>query len=375
MEHPSLSRRGPILAAIVGIAVAGAVVGCQAGGPQEQHDHSGLPSSSTPVSCGGVRALKSSGSTAQYDAMGRFAATFERTCGQDLDYTANGSGAGISEFLGKVTDFAGSDVPLNTGEYARAQQRCGSPAWNLPVVFSPIAITYHVDGVDRLVLDAATTAKIFNGAITRWNDGAIKKLNGHASLPDAPINVVFRSDPSGTTDNFQRYLDATSGGAWGKGTGRDYHGGVGAGARGEAGTATAVKSTGGSIAYNNWSSAIAQNLDMAQIVTSVSPQPVAITAETVGKAIAGVTQVGQGNDLVLDTNSIYWPAQPGAYPIVLVTYEIVCSKYPKPEIGMAVKAFLETAIGPGQGDLDRHGYAPLPEMFKARLSTAVNDIA
>ena len=97
--------------------------------------------------------------------MARFVNAFEQACsGQTMNYTANGSGAGINEFLGKQTDFGGSDVPLSAEEASKAQQRCGSPAWNLPTVFGPIAVTYNVKGVDSLALDGPTTAKIFNGS-------------------------------------------------------------------------------------------------------------------------------------------------------------------------------------------------------------------
>ena len=106
------------------------------------------------VNCGGKKALKASGSTAQANAMTRFVKAFEQACpGQTLNYTANGSGAGISEFNGNQTDFGGSDSPLAQNESTAAQQRCGSPAWNLPVVFGPIAITYNVNGVSSLNLD------------------------------------------------------------------------------------------------------------------------------------------------------------------------------------------------------------------------------
>ncbi|HWF69160.1 MAG TPA: substrate-binding domain-containing protein, partial [Mycobacterium sp.] len=102
-------------------------------------------SSAANVSCGGKQTLKASGSTAQANAMARFVNAFEQTCsGQTLNYTANGSGAGINEFVGNQTDFGGSDVPLSADEHGKAQQRCGSPAWDLPVVFGPIAVTYNV---------------------------------------------------------------------------------------------------------------------------------------------------------------------------------------------------------------------------------------
>jgi len=327
--------------------------------------------------CGGKQTLKASGSTAQANAMTRFVKAFEQTCpGQTLNYTANGSGAGIREFNGNQTDFGGSDSPLSNDESTAAQQRCGgSPAWNLPTVFGPIAVTFNVNNVTSLNLDGPTLAKIFNGSITTWNDSAIQALNSGSTLPDEPIHVVFRSDESGTTDNFQKYLDGASDGAWGKGAGKAFKGGVGEGAKGNDGTSAAVKATEGSITYNEWSFAQAQHLNMAQIVTSAGLAAVAISPDSVGKTIAGATIKGQGNDLVLDTASFYKPSQAGSYPIVLATYEIVCSKYPDSQVGTAVKAFLLSAIGAGQNGLGDNGYIPIPDAFKSRLSTAVNAIS
>lgn len=332
--------------------------------------------SSGQVSCGGKPTLKASGSTAQANAMTRFVNAFERTCpGQTLNYTANGSGAGISEFSGNQTDFGGSDSPLSKKEYAAAEQRCGSQAWNLPVVFGPIAVTYNVNGLSSLNLDGPTTAKIFNGSITSWNDPEIQVLNAGVALPAGPIHVVFRNDESGTTDNFQRYLDVASNGEWGKGVGKTFKGGVGEGAKGNDGTSAAIKATEGSITYNEWSFAQARKLNMAKIVTSADPEPVAISTDSVGKTISGATIIGEGNDLVLDTVSFYKPAQPGSYPIVLATYEIVCSKYPDAQVGKAVKAFLQSTISSGQNSLGDNGYVPIPDSFKSKLSTAANAIA
>jgi phosphate transport system substrate-binding protein len=328
------------------------------------------------VACGGKPTLKSSGSTAQENAMTRFVKAFEQACpGQSLNYTGNGSGAGISEFTGNLTDFAGSDSPLTKDEYAKAQQRCGSPAWNLPVVFGPIAIAYNVNGLTSLNLDGPTAARIFNGAITTWNDPAIAALNPGVALPAAPIRVLFRSDESGTTDNFQKYLDTASNGAWGKGAGKKFNGGVGEGAKGNEGAAAAVKSTEGSITYVEWSFAQGQHLNTAQVITSAGPEPVAISPDSVGKTISAAWFIKKGNDLALDTISFYRPNQPDAYPIVLATYEIVCSKYPDPQVGTAVKAFLQSTIGAGQNGLADNGYIPVPQAFMSRLSNAVNAIS
>ncbi len=362
--------------AAVNLAVA-AVVLAACGG------HAGTPasgSSAAPVQvdCGGKQELRDGGSTAQENAMEQFVYAYIHACpGHTLDYNANGSGAGVRNFLDNRTDLAGSDVPLNpdNGQTDRAADRCGSPAWDLPTVFGPIAVTYNVKGVSTLNLDGPTIAKIFNGAITRWDDPAIKALNSDAGLPSEPIQVIFRSDQSGTTDNFQKYLGGASDGAWGKGVSETFNGGVGQGANGNNGTSALLQTTEGSITYNEWSFAVGKQLNMARIITSAGPQPVAITVDSVGKTIAGATVQGQGNDLVLDTSSFYKPTQAGAYPIVLATYEIVCSKYPDSATGQAVKAFMQAAIGPGQVGLDQYGSIPLPGSFQAKLSAAVNAIS
>jgi phosphate transport system substrate-binding protein len=335
--------------------------------------------SAAKVACAGKKALKASGSSAQANAVTRFVTAYETACsGYTLNYTSSGSGAGVSEFLGGQTDFGGSDSPLNAekGEVEKAKARCsGADAWNLPTVFGPIAVTYNVPGADGVALDGPTLAKIFNGTVTTWNAPEIAALNAGKTLPGDKINVVFRSDESGTTDNFQKYLDAASDGAWGKGAGKTFNGGVGEGAKGNEGTSAAIKSTPGSITYNEWSYATKQGLQIADIITAAGPDPVKLSAESVGKSIDTVKIKGSGNDLVLDTSSFYKPAEAGAYPIVLPTYEIVCSKYPDAEVAPAVKAFLTVATTDGQKGLEAAGYIPIPDTFKAKLTEAINAIS
>jgi phosphate transport system substrate-binding protein len=364
--------------AALSLLVAGALVlpACE-GHSNPAVSSTGSSTPSVPVTCGGKKKLEASGSTAQKNAIELFVYAYIHACpGYTLDYNANGSGAGMKEFIGNQTDLAGSDSPMDVakGEPDQAAGRCGSPAWDLPVVFGPIAVTYSINGVPLLNLDGPTTARIFNGAITRWDDPAIKALNAGTNLPPTPIHVVFRSDQSGTTDNFQKYLDTASNGAWGEGTGQKFNGGVGEGASGNDGTSAALKRTDGSITYNEWSYAVGHQLLFASIVASAGPDPVTISPESVGKTIAGATFKGQGNDLVVDTSSFYKPTQSGAYPIVLVTYEIVCSKYPDTPTGTAVKAFMQATIGDGQNGLEDQGYIPLPSSFQAKLVPVVNQI-
>src|SRR6201999_1942857 len=99
-------------------------------------------------------------------------------------------------------------------------------------------------------------------------------------------------------------------------------------------------------------------LSTAGIVTSAGPDAVGISTDSVAKTISGATISGQGNNLVFDPLSFDKPSQPGSYPLVLTTYEIVCSKYQDSTVGTAVKAFLESAIGPGQKGLQDNGNIP-----------------
>ena len=325
------------------------------------------------VDCGGKQEITGSGSTAQANAMSHFITNYEESCsGKQLNYTASGSGAGVADFLAAKTDFGGSDSPLSGEEYAGAKQRCGgTDAWNLPAVFGPIAITFNVNTTDVLNFDAPTLAKIFSGAITRWDDPAITALNGN--MPAEDIHVISRSDASGTSDNFQQYLQAASGGAWTKGAGKTFNGGVGTSAQGNEGTSEAVKKTEGAISYNEWSYAMKQHLDVAGIKTAGGV--VGIGNDWVGKTISDVTIKGQGNDLVLDLSKVYATATPGAYPILLASYELVCSKYPDAQVGTAVKAFMQSTITTGQQGLTPLGYIPLPADFQTRVAAAVNSLS
>lgn len=369
-------KYGPSGAAL-SLLAAGALVlaGC---GTNTSTSSSGSSAKSAPIDCGGKKGLRASGATAQENAIDQFVYAYVHACpGYTLDYNANGSGAGVRQFLDNATDLGGSDVPLEPAksEPQQAAQRCGSPAWDLPTVFSPIAITYNINGVNSLKLDGPTAAKIFNGSITKWDDSAIKALNAGINLPSAPIQVIFRSDKSGNSSNFQQYLDTASNGAWGKGASEMFKGGVGVGADGDDGTSALLRSTDGSITYNEWSFAVGKQLSIAELITSAGPSPVSITTDSVDKTIVGARIIGQGNDLVLDTSSFYKPTQAGAYPIVEATYEIVCSKYPDSGTGTAVKAFMQAAIGPGQDGLEQYGSMPLPSSFRSKLATAVNAIS
>jgi phosphate transport system substrate-binding protein len=356
--------------ALVVAVLAGAMsTGC--GSDSNLH---GMTAPTGPVNCDGKPDLTAEGSTAQLNAIALFNMDWSQLCpGKQLAYNPTGSGAGREQFIARHVDFAGSDSPLSSDQIDAAAARCnGNPAWHLPIVFGPIAIAFHLDGVEQLVVNADVLAKIFSGAITSWDDPAIVRLNPGASLPDTRISPIYRSDSSGTTDNFQKYLAAAAPSSWTRGAGSEFQGGVGEGAQKSAGIIQAVHSASGTIGYVEKGFADQGGVPYAQI--NDGSQAVALTVDAAGKAIDGATFAGVGNDLELDLLSIYRSRAAGAYPLVMATYEIVCSKGYDPATSAAVKSLLTVAAENAQGGLSTTGYIPLPDTFKKRLLTAINAI-
>ncbi|MDT5152500.1 MAG: phosphate transport system substrate-binding protein [Mycobacterium sp.] len=325
--------------------------------------------------CGGKASLTAEGSTAQQNAIAEFNKAWGQACsGKSLSYNPTGSGAGVTQFIAKQVDVAGSDSALSSDQVDPAAQRCGgNPAWNLPLVFGPVAMAYNIDGVDNLVVNADVLSKIFTGAITTWNDPAIAALNSGATLPNTKITPIYRSDSSGTTDNFQTYLAAAAPQAWTKGAGKEFQGGAGEGAQKSSGVVQAVQATPGAIGYVEKSPAAAANLPFAQIDSGAGA--VALTDETSAKAVGDAKFKAEGMDLTLDLNALYASKEAGAYPLMLATYEIVCSKGYDADTAAAVKSFLSVAANQGQATLSAAGFVPLPDGFKERLLKSVDAIA
>jgi len=331
-----------------------------------------LPGLAGSAGCGGKNAVTAEGSTAQQNAIAVFNQLWGRYCpGKSVAYSPTGSGAGREQFIAGHVDFAGTDSPLAPDQIRPAANRCnGNPAWHLPLVFGPVALVYTMPGVHTLTVNGDALAKIFSGTITNWNDPILAALNGGVALPNKKIVPIYRSDSSGTTDNLQKYLTASAPRSWTKGAGTEFLGGVGEGALKSAGVIQAVQATPGAIGYVEKGFADQAGVPFAQIDTGSGAVP--LTSDTAHSAVGAVGFAADGNDLVLDLNPMYATQQPGAYPLVLATYEIVCSKGYDPQTAMAIKSFLAVAADNGQTDLAAAGYVPLPDKVKERLVTAIN---
>lgn len=316
--------------------------------------------------------LTGEGASSQANAMNNvFSPAFAGT-GATLAYNSSGSGSGQTQFIEGQVDFAGSDSPLDEEQAAAASKRCGgNEAWHLPMVIGPLAVAYHLEGVDELNLSAETIADIFDGKIKKWNDEAIAKENDGADLPDKDISVIHRSDESGTTDNFQKWLAAASDGKW-TGSGKTFEG-TGVGANGSTGVADQVAQTDGAITYVE--SGYADERDELKVARiDFGNGPVELTPETVNAALAAAKFSGEGNNLVVDSEALYSSGGAGEYPLVLTTYEIVCSAGYEGDTAALVKNFLYTALD-NQEALADQGYIPVEGEFKEKLEKAVEALS
>lgn len=304
--------------------------------------------------------IQAAGSSAQANAITEWLNVYQTACPQStIDYQPVGSGAGVEAFLSAQVSFAGTDSAVEDDDMDAAIERCGgNPAINIPLVGGAIAVVFHLEGVDSLVLDPPTLAAIFSSEITRWDDPAIVALNPDAQLPDAAIAQFHRSDSSGTTANFSDYLEATAPDAWDYDTGKEWTAPGGQGARGSDQVSASVAQTPNSIGY----------VELSYLIDAINTKPVSIdqgggpvlpTADNASITLASSTALGENGNIVLDID--YTTTVPDAYPISIVTYEIVCttglSEGQNPAL---VAAFLDFAASDsGQELLGQIGYVPL----------------
>jgi phosphate transport system substrate-binding protein len=315
------------------------------------------------------------GSSAQGSAQEAWIAAFQ-TANPDVtvNYDPQGSGAGRESFISGAAAFAGSDSALNDDELAGTFASCApdTKAIDLPVYISPIAVVFNVEGVDELNLDAATIANIFSGKITTWNDPAIAALNADATLPSAPITAVHRSDDSGTTKNFTDYLGKVAPEAWTEKAADAFPFQSGEGAQGTSGVIQAVTNGSNTIGYADASKA--GDLGVAKI--KVGDEFVEYTAEGAAAVVeeSPLVEGREANDLAvaLDRKT----TDPTHYPLVLVSYAILCQEYADPAQAELVKAYVGyIASEDGQSvAAESAGAAPLSSDLSSKVATALETV-
>ncbi len=295
--------------------------------------------------------------------------------GANMQYSPDGSGAGRKALLADAADFAGSDAHLKEEEYTKSKEVCGPEgAIDVPVYISPIAVAFNIPGVKDLNLDGETIAKIFKGEIKNWNDEAIKAQNEGVELPDTKITVVHRSDDSGTTENFTEYLKAASNGAWDKEPDGNWPGDYSAEAnKGTSGVVSTTSSTEGAITYADASAT--GDLGKAKI-KSGDGSYAELSAETAAKTVESSERVGGMNEHDMSLGLNRTPETSDSYPIVLVSYHIVCSSYDSQEKVDLVKEFGKYVVSEkGQQDAaDAASSAPLTASLRDEATKAYDSI-
>jgi phosphate transport system substrate-binding protein len=288
-----------------------------------------------------------------------------------INYQAIGSGGGVTQFTAKTVDFGASDAPLKDEEIAKMQS-AGIDPLEIPTVLGGVVIAYNVSGLQSgLKLDGATTADIFLGKIKTWNNPAIQAQNSGLSLPATPIQIVHRSDESGTTKVFTSWLSKESA-EWKDKVGADkaVQWPVGTGGDGNDGVAAGITQTDGAVGYLSFDFAVKSNLGVADIKRDSDGQYVTPSVESISAA-GGILQF----PISSDTNILNSTAS-GAYPISTTTYLLV----PKDATSLgADKAqtlvdFLYWALTAGQSQVQTLNYSPLPDSIKQGALQLVGQI-
>lgn len=366
--------------AVAGVAVAAALALSACGSDNNSSTSAGATTASGGGSSAAASAascpsgtLNVAGSTAQQNAMSQWIKDYQSQCsGVTVNYNGNGSGAGVTSFIQKQADFAGSDYALSTTQAGQVTSagRCGSgSAIDIPAVPGAIAVVFNVPGVTSLNLSAKNLAAIYNGKITNWNDPAIKADNPTATLPNLKIQAFMRSDTSGTSYNFSAYLNALGGFA---AANKQFPSKVAQGAKGSSAVAAKVKSTSGGIGYVEYSYATQDSLSFAEVSNSANAF-VQLTQANAANFIAQAKVSQTGEDTKLAFNYQY--ANADAYPATLVTYEIVCGTGNDSAQLPLVKGFLNYIVSStAQNELTGLGYVPLPTAVASTDATVVNTL-
>ncbi len=362
------------LAAVCGVGLLASLAACG--------DNTAAPES-TSATKDGVASLTGeyagAGASSQQTAVEAWIEGFRSQApNATVAYNPSGSGAGVSTFLTGSTVWAGSDKALSAEEIEQSKSVCASgTAFDVPVYVSPIAVAFNLAGIStagkHVNMDAATIAKVFNGEITRWNDPAITEQNPGLDLPNLTITVVHRSDKSGTTLNFVSYLKDVAPSAWPHDLSENWPNEVGQGAKGTSGVVSTIKQANGTIGYADFS----QVGDLGTIAVKVGDDYTPISADAASKVIADSpvdTSVDGDNRIVIDIN--HKTAATGAYPIVLVSYDIVCPAYKESNDATFAKAWL-TYVTSAEGQKaaqDAAGTAPLPSNLTGKITASIDQI-
>lgn len=290
--------------------------------------------------------------------------------GLQVNYSAVGSGTGITDFQSGTVDFAASDVPMSASDLAKVPASDG-PVIQIPDILGGVTVSYNVAGLTkRLKLDAPTIAGIFDGSIKMWNAPQIAALNPGVSLPDHAITPEVRADSSGTTYIFSDYLSTAAPSVWTLGANKVISWpSVAVQTPKNSGVAAAIKSTPYSIGYVELAYALQNNFTYAAVKNAagayVVPSQASVAADAAQKATVTPTNFSVVNE-------------PGAasYPIAGYSWAILLQKQKSTTTGTQVVKVLDwtTHTGGGQNQAGGLGYVPLPPNLQNSNRVALSTV-
>ena len=364
------------IAAVSGVAMIAALGACGNNEPASGTSSSGSSSSATEKISG---EFQGAGASSQQSAVEAWIASYqEQNPDAKISYNPSGSGAGVSTFLTGATAWAGSDASLSDDEVSQSKSVCASgTAFDVPVYISPIAIVFNLKGISgkdkHLNLDGETIAKIFDGKITKWNDDTIKKQNPKVNLPDTAITVVHRSDKSGTTKNFLSYVKDVAPDAWSYDLGENWPNEVGQGAKGTDGVINTVSQADGTIGYADASKAG----ELGTVAVKIGEKYVPYSTEAAAKVVdASPLDDSAKSDNRVVVKLDHTTTTDGAYPVVLVSYDIVCPAYKDANTAKFVKSWLTYVVSKDgqQVAADNAGSAPMSDTLRAKVTKSIEVI-
>jgi phosphate transport system substrate-binding protein len=305
--------------------------------------------------------LSGAGGTAIYPVLSKWAESYAKDTGTQVNYQAIGSGGGIKQIEEKTVQFANSDKPLTPEELDK------NGLVQFPQVIISITPIVNLPGMkpDELALDGPVLADIYLGKITYWDDARLKALNPNVKLPHLGINTVHRSDGSGTTFNFTNYLGKVSP-EWEKQVGDDVsvEWPVGVGGKGNAGVASSVQQVVGSIGYVEYAYVMENHL----VYTKMKNADGKVLSPEMGafQAAAANADFSKVKDFYLILTD-----QPGdkSWPITAATYMLMRKDAPAAD-NKAVLSFLDWALKKGQAQAAALAYVPLPDKVVTQIEAA-----
>lgn len=281
-------------------------------------------------------------------------------------YQSVGSGAGVKQFVAGTVDFGASDVAMKDDEI----KQVAKGALMIPMTAGSIVFAYNLPELKTpLKLSREAYTGIVLGKIKKWNDPAITKSNPDQKLPDLPISYVYRSDGSGTTGFFTKFLSAVSGEFKTKvGEGKTVNWPTGTGAKGNEGITAQIQQNKGSIGYVEYGYAKQNGLQYAALEnksgTFVEPSD-----ESAKSTLASVKLPENLRAFIAD------PAGKEDYPIVTFSWLLVYKTYDDPIKVKALKAVIDYSLTEGQKVSAELGYIPLPESVVTKAKAAVDSIS